>query len=253
MPVIDTDIVVYGSLNMQEDNITSPQGGGIDTTTLIIFTDIIAASDTLDVVSSNAADTTQTLTVTGRLVDGSIATEVYTLTGTTPVVGVTTFERVLKMVLSAACAGAVTIEEATSKANLVVMQAGTTSVRRPFYNVSSEAVGGLAVDMYEKIFFKNENSTLALTNATIAEIAGGVAANVEFYLDSTLDASDSATNRITEPVAATGNWSSATLNVANSQNHSANSAQGVWLHLNLPAGQAATNSTYTLRESGQTV
>lgn len=250
MPVVDTDIIVYGSANMQETD-SGTQGGAVDNTVLMIWNDIVAASDTLDVVSDNAGDTTQTLTITGRLLNGTITTEVFTLTGTTPVVGATTFERVLKGVLSATTAGAITVEEATSNADLIVIPGGTVlEFRRPFYDVAAEASGGSAVDFYEKIFFWNAHATLALTSATIAEIAGGQAALIDFMLPATLDDSGTSTNRITAPA---GTFDSTTKNVANSQSHSPLSGQGVWIHLNLPAGTAAANSTYQLRESGQTV
>ena len=42
-------------------------------------------------------------------------------------------------------------------------------------------------------------------------------------------------------------------NVANSQNHSAGAGQGVWLELTLAAGAAAAKTSYTLRETGETV
>jgi len=250
MPVVDTDIVVNGSANMQETN-TGVQGGARDATVLMIFNDIIAASDTLDVFSDNAGDTTQTLTITGRLLNGTIDTEVYTLTGTTPVVGTKTFERVLKGVLSGTTAGSITVEEATSNADLIVIPGGTvTSFRRPFYDVAAEAAGGVARDYYEKIFFYNSNATSALTAATIAEIAGGAAANIDFMLPATLDDSGTSPDRVTAPA---GTFDSTTKNVANAQSHTNLTAQGVWIHLSLPAGTAASNSTYQLRESGQTV
>ena len=251
MPVIDTDIVVYGSANMQETD-SGTQGGAIDLTTLIVFTDL-TENTTITVVSDNAGDTTQTLTVTGRIADGSIDTEVLSLNGTTPDVGATTFERVLKLELSASTTGSVTVTETSGADEIAVITAGVTTVRRPFYNVSADVSGGSEKNYYEKIFFKNENGSLALTSATIEEVAGGVASNVEFTLETTLDGSGTSTDRTTAPSTGVGTFSSSAQNVANSQNHSAGAAQGVWLHLTLPAGTSATNSTYTLKETGQTV
>lgn len=254
MAVVDTDIIVFGSANMQEDDTSTPQGGAMDTTTLIVFTELTQTT-AITAVSDNAGDT-QNLTITGRLANGSIDSEILTMTGVTPVVGSTSFERILKMVFATATTGQITIDETTGGADIIIIPAALSidAVRRPFYNASAEASGGSQVDLYEKIFFENSNAVSALTNATIEEIADvGGAGSVEFYLDATLDASDSSTNRVTEPAAATGNWSSATLNVANSQVHTEETAQGVWLHLVLPAGAAANNSSYQLRESGQTV
>ena len=249
MPVIDTDIVMYGSADMQETD-TGTQGGARDTAVLIIFTDV-TENTTITAVSDNGADTTQTLTVTGRTADGTITDDPISLNGTTPVVGTVTFERVLKMVLSGVAAGNVTVEETSGGEDLVVIPNPITSVRRPFYNTVAEASGGATKNYYEKIFLYNAHATLALTSATIAEIAGGVASNITFSLESTLDASNTATNRVTAPGGQT--FDSNTKNVVNSQSHSPLSAQGIWLHLSLPPGTAATNSTYQLRESGQTV
>ena len=249
MPVIDSDIIVYGSANMQETD-TGTQGGAIDTTVRIIFTDL-TENTTVTVVSDNAGDTTQTVTVTGRTADGTITSDPIALNGVTPAAGAVTFERVLKIVLSAAAAGNVTVEETTGGEDLVIIPNPVTEVRRPFYDVSADASGGAARDYYEKIFFYNSNATSALTSATIEEIAGGVAANIDFALETTLDGTDTTTNRITAPGGYTFN--DTTKNVANGGSHSPTSGQGVWIHLNLPAGTAATNSTYQLRESGQTV
>lgn len=249
MAVVDTDIIVYGSANMQETD-TGTQGGAIDTSVRIIFTDL-TENTTVTVVSDNAGDTTQTVTVTGRIADGTITSDAISLNGTTPAAGATTFERVLKIVVSAAHTGNITVEETSGGEDLVIIPSGVLTVRRPFYDVSAEASGGSARNYYEKIFFYNSNATSALTSATIEEIAGGVATSIDFALESTLNGTDTTTNRITAPGGYT--FDSTTKNVANSQSHSPTSGQGVWLHLNLPAGTAANNSTYQLRESGQTV
>jgi len=249
MAVVDADIIVYGSANMQETN-SGTQGGAIDTAVLMVFTDI-SPNGTVDAHSTSASDTTQTVTVYGRIADGTLTSEnLGTLTGTTPITGSTVFERILKVVMSATAVGVVVVEENSGGEDLVTLAIGTTECRRPFYDVAAEASGGSAVDYYEKIFFYNSNATSALTSATIAEIAGGAAAQIDFMLPATLDDSGTSPDRITAPA---GTFDSATKNVANSQSHSPVSGQGVWIHLSLPAGTAANNTTYTLRESGQTV
>lgn len=249
MAVVDADIIVYGSANMQETD-SGTQGGAIDTAVLIVFTDI-SPNGTVDAHSTSASDTTQTVTVYGRIADGTLTSEnLGTLTGTTPITGSTVFERILKVVMSATALGVVVVEENTGGQDLVTLPIGTTECRRPFYDVAAEASGGAQRDYYEKIFFYNSNATSALTSATIAEIAGGAAAQIDFMLPGTLDDSGTSTNRVTAPA---GTFDSTTKNVANSQSHSPTSGQGVWIHLALPAGEAAQNTTYTLRESGQTV
>ena len=128
--------------------------------------------------------------------------------------------------------------------------AEVNEVRRPFYNVSSDVAGGSTRNFYEKVFFKNIHATLALTAATIAELADP-SGKVSFGLPSTLDDTGTSTTRIVAPAAIT--FDSATKNVANSQNHTAGAAQGLWLNLTLLAGDAAQKTSYTLQESGTTV
>ena len=126
-----------------------------------------------------------------------------------------------------------------------------TEVRRPFYNAAAEAAGGSNRKYYEKVFFENLHATLALTGATIAEQADP-SGLVAFALESSLDGTD--TNGVGNRQTHTGGYTfnSTTKNVANSQNHTAGAGQGVWLELTLNAGEAADNTSFTLRESGQT-
>ena len=89
MVVLATELIAFGAQNHAEDDV-STQGGAIDLTRKISMTPM-AANDDLEAVSDNAGDTTQTLTVTGRLVTGAITTEAFVLNGTTPVLGVKIF------------------------------------------------------------------------------------------------------------------------------------------------------------------
>ena len=68
--------------------------------------DQMLASGTLTVVSSDAADTTQSVVLEA---DGGSPTETLALNGTTPVVGVTSFTTLDSIRLSAACVGDVTV------------------------------------------------------------------------------------------------------------------------------------------------
>ena len=123
-------------------------------------------------------------------------------------------------------------------------------VRRPFYDVAADVAGGADRDYYEKVFFKNNHGSLSLTAATIAE-QDDPSGKVDFGLAGSLDDTATSTDRQTAPGGIT--FDNTTKNVANSQNHTAGAAQGVWLHLALSAGDAAQKTTYTLRESGSTV
>ncbi len=86
----------------------------------------ITAAATVTIVSSNAADTTQTAVVIGVVNGTGLAgTETFTLTGTTPVVGATQWSKVLGIVLSASCAGTIT---ATDTGDLDVLFTLATTV-----------------------------------------------------------------------------------------------------------------------------
>jgi hypothetical protein len=249
MSVAASDIIVYGSASMPDDDSTQNIGGAIDTSKRVVFTDI-SPSGTVEVVSSVAGDTTQTITVTGRNAAGEIISDTKTLNGTTPVAITGTFERLLKAVINAAHTGAVTLRKSSAGGDLMVFEPGVLEIRRPFYNASADAAGGSQRKYYEKIFFKNTHATLSLTSAQISE-QSDASGKIAFALESTLNGTDTngaGNNRQAAPGGYTFN--STAKNVANSQNHTAGAGQGVWLELTLEAGDAATKTTYTLRESG---
>lgn len=123
-----------------------------------------------------------------------------------------------------------------------------TTVRRPFYNAASDP--GAAKDYYEKVFFRNNHGTLSLTNAVISEQADP-SGKITFGLAGTLNDTGTSTNRVTAPGSIT--FDSAAKNVANSQNHSAGAGQGTWLKLSLLASDSPQKTSYTLRETGNTV
>ena len=252
MPVIAAELIAYGSAIMALDDTVLNIGGAIDVTKRVVFTDI-TPNGTVEIVSSNVGDTTQTVTVYGRDAAGVLISDVKTLNGTTAVAVTGTFERILRAVVSAAHTGTVTLRKASAGGDLTVFATGELDIRRPFYNAAADVSGGSARTYHEKIFIKNTNATLALTAATIAEQADP-SGNVSFALEASLSGSDTngaGNNRQVAPGGYT--FDSATKNVANSGNHTAGAGQGVWLKLSLAAGAAAQKTSYTLRESGTTV
>lgn len=251
MPVTASDIVVYGSQVMPEDDTTTQIGGAIDLTTLITFTDIDAAG-TIEVRSTNDSDNTQQLTVTGRSSGGSILTETVTLNGITTVPLSNTYERLMKFELDGVTLGNVIVRKTGNAGDLAVFPAGVTTIRQPFMYASSDVSGGSQREFHEKVFIRNDNATLDLTEAVISEQADP-GANITFALESTLDGSDdngAGNSRLVAPGGYT--FDNNAKNVANSQNHTAQSAQGVWLKLTLAAGALPAKNTYTIREFGKT-
>lgn len=250
MSVSASDLIVYGSANMPEANGTT-SGGAIDTTIKIVFTDI-SATDGVEFVSSNAADT-MNITVTGRSAAGAIVAETVALTGTTPTTATTaTFERILKVVLASAAAGTVTVRKASDNVTIATMEAGITSVRRLFYDSAADATGGSSRDFYEKVFVKNTNGSTTLTNAQIAEQADPTG-NITFDLEDAVNDNNSVANRLnTPPTGMLGSFDGSTKTVPGGGNLAAGAAIGVWLKLTLAAGTAAAKSTYTIRATGTT-
>lgn len=247
MSIASTDLIVYGSANMPQDN-TSTSGGAIDATCKIVFTDI-AATDTVKFQSSNAGDT-MNITVYGRSAAGAIVSETKALTGTT-LTGATTqtFERILKIVLASASAGTVTITRTTGGTTIATMEAGITTVRRLFYDAAADSSSGSSRDFYEKIFVKNTHATLTLTNAQIAENADPTG-NITFDLESSINGSNSVASRLNTPPSSMLGTFTNTIKSVPGNALAAGDKIGVWVKLTLAAGTAAAKSTWTVETTG---
>lgn len=252
MPIVASDIVAYGSASMPDDDTPTGIGGAIDTDIRVVFTDI-AATDEIEILSSSASDTVETITVHGRNAAGELVSDSATLNGVAVVlISGTAFERVLKIIKSAVTVGTVTVRDQDTDTTIATLEPSLLEIRRPFYDAAADASGGSTRDYYEKIFFKNNHPTLTLTSAQVLEQADPQAV-VSFALEASLDGTDTngAGNRQTH----TGGYTfdDTAKNVANSQNLTANAAQGCWLELTLTAGLGAQNTSVTMRVSGNTV
>lgn len=253
MSVGSTDLVFYGSANMPEDN-ESTAGGAIDTTVRVIPDDASlfnAPGGLIEMVSDNGADT-MNVTITGRTSTGQIVAETKALNGTTAVDFTTTFERILKIVLASAAAGEVLIRQDGGGDTIVTIESGVTTIRRPFYNVSSDAAGGASRDFYEKIFLKNNNADSALLGATIFESADP-SANITFNLESGINTTGSVASRLnTVPSNMLYSFDGNSKQVFGGD-LLPQSGVGVWLKLTLAAGASPAKSTYTMAVSGTTI
>lgn len=88
------------------------------------------AGDGVEIVSDSASDITQTITIYGTKTGATdtVTSETVTLTGTDAVSTVeTTWQTILGIELSAACAGTITIREASANATIITIAAGTLS------------------------------------------------------------------------------------------------------------------------------
>ncbi len=253
MSVVASDLIIYGAANIAEDDV-STQGGAIDTAVRYVFDDSALANtlnDTLEVLSSSGSDTTQSVTVTGRNTAGSIITEVFNLNGVTVQNGVVTFERILKIVMSATAVGTVTVRKATGDTTIAAIEPGVTSVRRPFYDVSSDVSGGSSRDFYEKIFIKNTNGVNALLAAIVKENADTLS-KITFDLEDAVNDNNSTASRLnTTPTGMLGSFDNADKNVPGTD-LAPGAAIGVWMKLTLAAGDAPQKGTWTVQIDGST-
>lgn len=251
MSVTSGDLVIYGSVSMPDDEATLDIGGGANTRVLVSFADIVA-NDRIKVSSSSVDDNTQTLTIYSRSQAGALLSEVFNLDGTSVVLGALLSTRVLKATLSGICTGTITVRDEDTETTIMSFTPGITEIRRPFYAAYSDVSGGVERKYYEKVFYYNDNALTTLSSATIEEVSDPEDV-VAFALESALDGSDTngaGNSRLVAPSGYT--FDSATKNVANAQNHTAGSGQGVWLELTLAAALPSANTSFTLRESGLT-
>jgi hypothetical protein len=253
MSVVAADLVIYGSANMPEAD-SGAAGGAIDTGVRVVPDSASlfnTLNDTVEILSSNAGDTTQTVTVYGRNAAGVPVNEPLSLNGTTVVNGATTFERIEKIVVDAAHSGTITVRKATGDTTIVLIETGVLTIRRPFINVSADVSGGSARVFYEKVLYKNNNGSNALLTATVDEDADPEA-QLEFALEDAVNDNESVANRLTAPTGITGDGFSSTIKAVPGTDLAAGAAIGVWLKLSLPAGDPATKTTYTLELAGST-
>jgi hypothetical protein len=126
-----SDLRVYGSANMLENDTATTVGGAITTSIAVSWIDLDVA-DTVKIFSSSASDTAATnISLTGRLASGSIVNESINLNGTTGSSASTnTYERLLKAVIGGTAAvGDIGIERVTASGNVNsgTCQAGSTT------------------------------------------------------------------------------------------------------------------------------
>ena len=256
MALQDTDIVIYGSTNMQENNTATPQGGSINTAIKMTFVDITGTNPSpVNIVSDNIADTGNLL-VTGRSVGGSVTTDTISLNGTTLASGSTNFERILK-IYETGHIGTVTITAQNGGYTLATLESGVEQVRRPFYSPTGNAAGGSDLYFYEKVFIKNNSTGNDLLSMTIGEDSDGteaVSADITFAIETGLNGTGVSTNRITSPdtgVLLSGEFSDNTKSLPGN-NLTIGDAIGVWLRLYVPAGTSPTNTTFSFDINGAT-
>jgi hypothetical protein len=174
MSVLLSDIKLYAAAVTPEDDVATAIGGAIDLTKKFDFSDF---TGTCQAVSSEAADTTQSVTLTYRDTAGVIQTLVIALNGLTPVTNAGSIERILKAVKDLTCAGDVALENQTAErtntlaslgtsADEVVLDAGASAVDGFYNGMVFRATAGAGVgDIAEIINYVGASKTATLSRA----------------------------------------------------------------------------------------
>ncbi len=116
----------------------------------------LSVDDMIEVVSSSASDTSQTVRVTGYDTDGLLRTESISLNGTTAVAGLITFDynatekKPLRISKSADTTGVITVREKTADTVLVKMAPSERAPR--FKIVSFYPIPSSAINLYIEYF-----------------------------------------------------------------------------------------------------
>lgn len=246
MSVVAAELVAFHAAT-QSDQDAIAVGGGIDLLRRPDFTQL-ASNAALEVVSSSAGDTTQTITVEGRKADGTLASQTVSLNGTTVVQLSTlaTIERVLKGELSATCAGSVTVRVTGAGATVRVIPAGERGFSMIHRKGSSSTSG--ALDYYAKFFWKNTDGSNALLSAQVTESADPAAVMTHGLATAVNDSGTSA-DRKTAPASVV--FAGTAANVPGTD-LAAGAAIGVWLKMSLAQNNAAVKNAYTSQLAGST-
>jgi len=245
MPILVTDLKHYLCASRPEDD-ASLTGGAIDANCVMLAAQL-AANDVVRVVSDNAGDN-QNVTITGRLATSEIDTDVIVLNGLTPVSGAKTFERILKVDISAAPAGNITVERNTGpNDDIVIIPAGKTAAAIQFISSTSEAS---ITTRFEKAGFKNEHATDTLTSAEVT-LTSDPSASVRIAVETAKNDSTTVANRKATPAGVSFVDDGVVVAVPGNQLEAA-AAVNYWAELTRAADAAAIKTSYTVQLGGVT-
>lgn len=241
-----TDLVLYGSANRPDDDV-STVGGAVDTAVRTLDAELVAVSD-LEAVSDDVSDT-RGITVEYRLASGVVDSETVALDGTTPVPFGIAAERILRAFLAT--------PDATATVDLRIISAG--AVQHTFHPTETEAVRAFRksysendpLDWYEKYHWRNNHDTDALLGAEVVLIADPSAV-VMIALDNAVDGTTTATDRLTAPASGTTAFVDDDVALPVPEDTlGAEEAIGTWAEMALAAAHVALKSSFTLRIAGQ--
>ena len=244
MSILASELIQYNAASMPEAD-TGVSGGAIDLTARPDLAQF--AANAVAAVISDGADT-RTVTVYGRNAAGVYVSEAIVLNGAVEVLGTTTFERILKVVLSATSATrTVLVKQGTGGVTKATI--GPNETTRAALFIESASGAGILI-RYMKTFWKNTNATLTLTAASM-KLTADPAARIRIGCAPSVGDTATSATRLTAPASVTFVDDNVAQGVPGGSLAAA-AAIGVWVECNLPANDPANKSTFTTELSGST-
>lgn len=246
MSIVAAELILYGALSRPEDDV-SLTGGAIDRDNRATLAQL-AANDTLEMLSDNAGDTTQGVTVTGRDPAGGVFSDVKTLNGTTPVAFTGTFERVQKVLMDADAVGIVTIRRASAGPTVSTIPPGERGFFIMFLNAASESS---PTTRFEKTHWDNTNGSLTLNVAKV-QLFADPSAVIRQGVEVAKNGSTTVANRKATPSGVTFVDDGVDQSVPGNTLE-AGSSIGLWIELALASDNVPIRDTFTTRLAGTSV
>lgn len=246
MPITASELILYGSANRPEDDV-STTGGAVDLDARPLDSQFTAAA-VAELVSDDAGDTTQDVTVHGRDAAGNLVSEQETLNGTTPVATAQTFERITKVVFSAAASGTVTLHQGASGTTRHTFAPGETDAFILFIEAASDP--DVQQVRHEKLFWSNTNGSLDLQDAEV-ELTADPDDLYEQAVAGAVDDTESVADRETAPSGETF-VDDGVAQAVPGDTLASGAEIGVWIKQTLSAGAAAAKPSLTTQLAGTT-
>lgn len=246
MAITSAELKAYGATSRPETDVATPVGGAIDTASRPNLAQFSA--NAVAYVESDGADT-RTVTVYGRDAAGALQSDPIVLNATTPVAGAVTFERILRVTLSA-----------TDGARTVLVKQGSGGTTRATILPNEDASFGMfiasqseagATTRYEKIFWKNTNGSSTLSSAEVT-LTADPDSKIQIGIETAVDDTVTITNRESVPANPTFVDDDVAQAVPGDE-LAAGEAIGTWIEFSLGAGAAALKSSFTTQLAGTTV
>ena len=266
MSVVASDLVFYCSANMPTAD-TGTSGGGIDDNYRPVLStgQHSGAATTIELASSNgAADGggAKRVTIVGRTGAGTIVTENINVSSTNNQMTVSSnsYDRILTAEYNnggtpADATGTITIQKSSGGTVITTIVPGERGFKICFYDSAAPTSG--TTERYEKVYIKNNNSTSALTNATVA-LTASTGSVIDFGF-SAVSSTQSVANRTSAPASvsffgdtAAHSITSLSGEVATSGTLANSEFRGIWLKQTLTNASSAAEGTASFTVAGTT-